>query len=122
MRDFRKLRVWQRAQATCVEIYVFSAGFPVDERFGMRSQLRRAAVSVGANLAEGSKRTSRVDKARIYNIAQGEAAEAMSVLDVADRLKYGTPGRAQQLSRVYEELIGQIERLREGVLSEVDSR
>lgn len=120
MRDFRKLRVWERAQATCVEVYVFSAGLPADERFGMRSQLRRAAVSVGANLAEGSKRTSRIDKARIYNIAQGEAAEAMSILDVAYRLNYGSQGRAEQLSRVYEELIGQIERLRQDVLSEVE--
>src|SRR5690242_11528097 len=81
MQDFRKLIVWQRAQDTCVSIYKLTAAFPAEERYGICSQLRRAAVSVGANLAEGSKRQSNADKARIFNIAQGEAAEAMSILD-----------------------------------------
>src|SRR3954462_9068613 len=97
MQDFRKLRVWQRAQETCVQIYVFTATFPVEERYGITAQLRRAAVSVGANLAEGSKRNSDPDKARIFNLAQGEAAEAISELDIADRLKYGKSGDAIRL-------------------------
>jgi four helix bundle protein len=45
MRDFRKLRVWQRAQDLCVHVYLFSADFPPEERYGMTSQLRRAAIS-----------------------------------------------------------------------------
>src|SRR3954465_6978931 len=73
MQDFRKLKVWQRAQETCVQIYMLSGHFPVEERYGITSQLRKAAVSVGANLAEGSKRASPTDKARIFNIAQAEA-------------------------------------------------
>ena len=112
MQDFKKLKVWQRAQETCVEIYLFTATFPAEERYGMTAQLRKAAVSVGANLAEGSKRKSDPDKARIYNIAQGEAAEAMSILDVAERLKYGNAQEAARLAAVYDELIAMIEGLR----------
>ena len=118
MQDFRKLIVWQRAQETCVEIYELTADFPPQERYGLTSQLRRAAVSVGANLAEGSKRQSPTDKARIFNIAQGEAAEAISLLDVARRLTYGRPAEAIRLTAVYDDLIGSIESLRQRVLNE----
>ena len=115
MQDFRKLIVWQRAQETCVEIYKLTAAFPLEERYGMCSQLRRAAVSVGANLAEGSKRQSGADKARIFGIAQGEAAEAMSILDVAHRLNYGPRGEALRFSGVYDELVAMIATLRKRV-------
>jgi len=111
MQDFRKLRVWQRAQELCVQIYLFSADFPVEERYGMTAQLRKSGVSVGANLAEGSKRKSPADKARIFNIAEGEAAEAMSILDAAERLQYGRPQEARRLGGQYDELIGMIESL-----------
>jgi four helix bundle protein len=115
MQDFRKLIVWQRAQDTCVSIYKLTAVFPAEERYGISSQLRRAAVSVGANLAEGSKRQSGADKARIFNIAQGEAAEVMSILDIADRLNYGPKGEALRLSGVYDELVAMIATLRQRV-------
>jgi four helix bundle protein len=115
MQDFRKLIVWQRAQDTCVSIYKLTAAFPAEERYGICSQLRRAAVSVGANLAEGSKRQSNADKARIFNIAQGEAAEAMSILDVAHRLNYGPKGEALRYSAAYDELVAMIAALREKV-------
>ena len=117
MQDFRKLIVWQRAQETCVQVYVFTADFPPVERYGVTSQLRRAAVSVGANLAEGSKRTSPTDKARIFNIAQSEAAEAISVLDLVERLNYGRSGEARRLGKIYDELLAMIESLRQHVLS-----
>jgi four helix bundle protein len=119
MQDFRKLIVWQRAQATCVQIYLLTASFPAEEKYGITSQLRRAAVSVGANLAEGAKRKSRTDKARIFNIAEGEAAEAMSILDVAARLNYGPKGEALRFSAVYDELIAMIEALRQHVAGEL---
>jgi four helix bundle protein len=120
MQDFRKLRVWQKAQETCVEVYLLSADFPPEERYGVTAQLRRAAVSVSANIAEASTRVSDADKARILNISQGEAAEAMSVLDLADRLKYGPPGEALRFSRIYDELLGMIESLRQKIFSDED--
>jgi four helix bundle protein len=70
MQDHRKLKVWNRAQEISVDVYLFTADFPPEERYGMTSQLRRAAVSVGANLAEGSKRRSKVDKVRVFNTSE----------------------------------------------------
>ena len=122
MQDFRKLRVWQRAQETCVQIYLLTSEFPAEEKYGITSQLRRAAVSVGANLAEGSKRKSSADKARIFNLAEGEAAEAMSILDVAARLEYGPKGEARRFSAIYDELLGMIEALRQQVTESKPNR
>jgi four helix bundle protein len=102
MQDFRKLRVWERAQQLCVEVYGFSAGFPREERYGMTSQLRGAALSVGSNIAEASKRKSQKDKGRILNISQSEGAEAMSVLDIADRIGYGAKGEARRFIQKWE--------------------
>jgi four helix bundle protein len=117
MQDHRKLRVWHRAQETCLEVYLFSADFPLEERYGVTAQLRKAAVSVGSNIAEGSRRTSKTDKARIFNIAESEAAEAMSVLDLAERLCYGDKGEAARLVRTYDTLLAMIESLRQSALA-----
>jgi four helix bundle protein len=78
MQDFRKLRVWNMAQDLSVRIYEYSTCFPRDETYGLRGQLRRASVSVGSNTAEASKRVARKDKARMINIAEASAAEALS--------------------------------------------
>src|SRR4051812_28591754 len=99
MQDHRKLKVWNRAQDVCVDVYRFTAEFPIEERYGMTAQLRRAAVSVGANLAEGSKRRSKVDKVRVFNTSESEAAESMSVLDLAVRLRFGRKEEAERLMK-----------------------
>jgi four helix bundle protein len=117
MQDYRKLKVWQRAQEKCVEAYLFTADFPVEERYGMTAQLRKAAVSVGANIAEGSKRKSKVDKARIFNISESEIAETMSILDLAVRLRFGRKEEAERLIGCYDELLGMLESLCEQVLA-----
>jgi four helix bundle protein len=122
MQDHRKLRVWQRAQEICVEVYQFSAGFPFEERFGLTAQVRKASVSVGANIAEGSRRISNSDKGRIINIAESEAAEAMSELDIALRLKYGRTGEAERLIDAYDRWLGMTETLRQMVVGEQGGR
>jgi four helix bundle protein len=110
------MRVWHRAQELCVQVYLLTADFPVEERYGLTSQLRRAAVSVGSNIAEGSRRASRPEKRRMLNLAQGEAAEAMSELDVACRLHYQGEDVAQNLIVQYDDLGGSLERLRQRIL------
>ena len=74
-RSFRDLVVWQKAHQFVLEIYRLSRSFPDDERFGLTSQLRRAAVSVPANIAEGFPKRSVSDKTRFFNIAQGSLEE-----------------------------------------------
>ena len=75
MQDFRELKAWQKAHRAALDVYRVSARFSVDERFGLTSQMRRAAVSVGANLAEGCGRGSDADFARFAQIAFGSASE-----------------------------------------------
>src|SRR5262245_56696607 len=76
MQPFRDLRVWKRAHELVLKTYAVTAGFPKEERFGITDQLRRAIVSIPANIAEGSKRRRSADYARFINIAEGSAAEA----------------------------------------------
>jgi four helix bundle protein len=87
-KTFRDLLVWQRAHELALAIYRMTADFPKHELFGLTSQLRRAAVSVPANFAEGFKRRGKADKARLYNIAQGSLEECRYYLILAQDLGY----------------------------------
>lgn len=88
MRDFRKLRVWQSSHALTIAIYRATAGFPKDETYGLRSQIRRAASSIGANLAEASGRQHDPDQVRLCRIAMGSACELENHLLLAQDLKF----------------------------------
>ena len=90
MQRFTELRVWQASHALVLTIYRVSAGFPAEERFGLASQLRRAALSVPTNIAEGSRRLSNRDYARFLNVAEGSLAEAEYLLMVSRDLCYLT--------------------------------
>ena len=88
MRYFRKLDVWKIAHALTLEVYRISSDFPPSERFGLRSQMRRAALSIGSNIAEGAARSSARDYGRFLDIAVGSSAEVEYQLDVARDLGY----------------------------------
>ena len=89
-RTFRDLLVWQRAHQFVLAAYQYSAGFPKSEVYGLASQLRRAAVSVPANIAEGFRKRNRPDKACFMNIAQGSLEECRYYLILAQDLGYGS--------------------------------
>ena len=72
---FQDLVVWQKAHQVVLRVYKLTATYPKAELFGLVSQMRRAAVSVPANIAEGFKRQGRADKARVMNISQGSLEE-----------------------------------------------
>ena len=88
MQNFRDIKVWQRGHALVLKIYALSATFPHEEKFGLCSQLRRAAVSVPANIVEGSKRIGRTEYARFLNIAEASLAETQYLLMLARDLGY----------------------------------
>ncbi len=88
MQRFTDLRAWREAHAWVLDVYRLSRRFPNDERYGLTSQLRRAAMSVPSNIAEGSKRRSLAEHARFVNIAEGSLAEADYQLMLAGDLGY----------------------------------
>jgi len=88
-RRFRDLIVWQKAHQWVLDIYRFTDCFPGKEQFGLTSQLRRAAISIPANIAEGFTRKGNSDKGRFYNMAQGSVEECRYYLILAQDLNYG---------------------------------
>ena len=75
MKDFRNLNVWQKAHELAVEVYAATASFPHDEIYGLTSQIRRACVSIPANIAEGCGRQGDAELSRFLQIAMGSASE-----------------------------------------------
>ena len=94
---FQRVIAWQKAHEFVLLVYCISRHFPEDERFGLTSQLRRAAVSIEANIAEGYKKTSRADKLRFFNIAQGSLEECRDYHILAKDLDYINEEEFEQL-------------------------
>ena len=85
MFNFEKLDVWNEAIAFADLVYAVTRSFPGDERFGLTNQMRRAAVSISSNIAEGSSRSSRQDFARFVEIAAGSIFEVVSQATLSKR-------------------------------------
>ena len=98
MRDPRKLQVVIRARALAVATYRFTTSFPAYERFGLTAQMRRAAVSVASNIAEGCGRGGERDFLRFLYMAQGSASEVAIQLAIAVELGFGSPVDAATLA------------------------
>ena len=92
MRDFRSLKVWQKSHRLTLAIYTATKPFPKDELYGLTSQLRRAASSVAANIAEGCGRNGSAELARFCHIAMGSASELEYHLLLAKDLGLLTDG------------------------------
>jgi len=88
MEDFKDLKVWQKAHALTVEVYERTRAFPRDEIYGLTSQLRRSAASIGANIAEGCGRRSDAEMKRFLQIARGSANELEYHLLLAKDLRF----------------------------------
>ena len=105
-RSFEDVEVWRKAHAWVLGVYRFTERFPRHELFGLTSQLRRAAVSVPANFAEGFRKRSHADKLRFYNIAQGSLEECRYYFILARDLNYGDSStlksRAEEISKMLD--------------------
>lgn len=91
MTDFKQLKVWQKAHEVTLAIYRITSGFPRAEIYGLTSQMRRCAISIGSNIAEGRGRDGDPEFARFIGIASGSAAELEYQLLVAKDLGYLSP-------------------------------
>ena len=87
-RSFRDLRIWQQGKMLVVEIYRATGGFPADERFGLVAQVRRAAVSIPSNIAEGFNRQHRREYRQFLYVALGSCGELETQIEVAHDLGY----------------------------------
>lgn len=88
MRDFRKLEVWKDAVQLCTSIYSLSDNLPKEEKFGLQSQIRRSAVSIPSNIAEGCSRRTSKDFARFLDIALGSSFELETQLIISIELAF----------------------------------
>ena len=88
IKSFTDLVAWQKAHALVVDIYTSTRGFPKEEVFALTSQLRRAAVSITSNIAEGFGRRTKADRAHFYDTARASLAEVQSQLLVARDVNY----------------------------------
>ena len=104
MRDFKQLKVWQKAHHFVLTIYRYTASFPPEERFGLTAHLLRSAVSVPSNIAEGCGRESDKELARFLSIAAGSACETEYQLLLARDLGYLDPQTHQDLDTQINEV------------------
>ncbi len=111
-RSFEDLIVWQKAHQFVLLAYRATDLFPRRETYGLSSQLRRAAISIPANIAEGFKKKSRADKVRFMNIAQGSVEECRYYLILSADLGYGDCSESASL-------LGEVSRLLESYSSAI---
>ena len=98
MRDHTRLKVFALADRLAVSVYRHSASFPAAERFGLQSQVRRAAVSIAANIVEGCARSSEAEYLRFIEVAYSSARELQYEIDLCQRLGYLAADEARPLN------------------------
>jgi four helix bundle protein len=114
-RTFKDLVVWQKAHQFVLHVYQLTDDFPRKELYGLTAQLRRAAVSIPANIAEGFKKRTKTDKSRFMNIAQGSLEECRYYLILSNDLNYaqtnGILNSLEEISKLLEAYMAGIARL-----------
>ena len=117
-RDHRKLEVFHLADSLIVPVYQLTTRLPAEERYGLQSQIRRAAISVATNIVEGCARTSEIEYARFLELGLGSAREIAYLLEVAARLDFLTPTAVKPLRASYSA----IQAMLHGVIAAVAPR
>ena len=117
-KSYQDLEVWKKSIALAEAVYRVSTGFPPEERFGLTSQIRRAAVSVAANIAEGAERSGTGEFLQFLGIASGSLAETETFLILASRLQLASPQQVQPV----QELAAEVGRMLNGLKRSLRSK
>ena len=115
MFNFEKLDVWQKAVVLADLIYSQTRNFPADERFGLTNQMRRAAISISSNIAEGSSRMSQADFSRFIEIATGSVFEVTSQAFIAKKQGFLSKEKFRSIYQATEELSRMLSGLRKSL-------
>jgi len=110
--SFERLDVWQLSKDFAKKVYQITADFPESERFGIVSQLRRAAISIVSNLAEGCSRSSQKEQARFYEYAYGSSIEIIAQLIISYELDYIASGDYENIRKEGETITYMINKLK----------
>lgn len=102
--SFRDLTVWQKAMQLTAMIYRLTKDFPREELYGLTNQMRRSAVSIPSNIAEGQGRLSYSEFRQFLNIARGSNCELQTQLEIARTLNMGTPQMIQEAEKLSHEI------------------
>jgi len=105
-RSFEDVEIWKKAHQFVLEVYRLSENFPKHELYGLTSQLRRAAVSIPANFAEGFGKSTKPDKLRFYSISQGSLEECRYYLILAMDLNYGNTTPLKSMIEEVSKMLG----------------
>lgn len=119
MRDYTRIYAWQLADDLAVDIYALTRGFPKEERYGLTRQVRRAAYSVPANIAEGSARRTKRDYVHFLHIALGSLAECQYFVHLSCRLGYLEPTDGLALKAQIKRVFACVQKLIAAVSREV---
>ena len=111
IRDYKELEVWKKSVALTIELYKLTGGFPVAERFGLTSQIRRASISVPANIAEGWGRGSRGEYIQFLTVARGSLMELETHLIIAGNLNFLDSEKSDRAMSMVNEIEKMLNRL-----------
>jgi len=117
--SFEKLNVWQQARLLTKEIYIVTNSFPTEEKFGLSSQMRRAAISVSSNIAEGSSRKTVKDQAHFYTISFSSLVELLNQLILSLDLGFLSEEKYIELRNSIELISNQLNKLRNSTHQQV---
>lgn len=107
----KKLIVYQKAIELVSEIYIVTNGFPVEERYGLVSQVRRSAVSIPSNIAEGASRKSFIERKRYYEISRSSLVELDTQIDLSIHLKYLTLNDTVTIEKLTNEIFAMLSKM-----------
>lgn len=102
--NFLELKIWQKSMALSKALFVLTKSFPIDEKFGLISQINRAGVSIPSNIAEGTSRNSNKDFSRFLQIALGSCFEIETQLMLAFEFGYVSKEKSEELIKLVKEI------------------